>query len=189
MISSKFSKLAGGCGIFVLIVFLAMLFLSIQQVSWFSWTDNAISDLGRNEGVPSVFNNGLIVTGILMLVFSLGLANISEDKRSSSLFFGLSSIFLIATGFIPLPKIEHIYVSSLFFVSFTYAFFAFGISFYQDKNDFLRKMGYFAILNLIIAIISPVFLLFFEGVAIPEMIVIFPGSLWFMIFGLKMVKS
>ena len=50
-------------------------------------------------------------------------------------------------------------------------------------------MGYFAILNLIIAFIAPVFLLFFEGVAIPEMIVIFPGSLWFMIFGLKMVHT
>jgi hypothetical membrane protein len=187
MVSLKIIKFSGVCGIFVLIVFLSILFLSIQQVSWFSWTENAISDLGSQDGAPFIFNNGLIITGILFLFFSIGLSRELKDRYASPLFFSLSAIFLIGLGLVPVPDIVHIYLSGLFFGALGYAFFAFGFSFYNDTLHFFRKMAIFAILNLILILISPIFLLYFEGVAIPEMIIIFPGFIWCVLFGLKMV--
>jgi hypothetical membrane protein len=189
MLSTKIVKFSGGCGILVLIVFLTSLFFSIQQAPGFSWTENAISDLGKQDAMPSIFNNGLIVTGILLLLFSIGLSKELKDRHTSPLFFGLSSIFLIAVGLIPLPNIYHVLVSGLFFVAFSYAFLAFGISFYKDTTSFFRKIGIFAIFNLIIISISAIFLLFLKGVAIPEMMVIVPGFFWCVLFGSKMVSS
>ncbi|UCH71671.1 MAG: DUF998 domain-containing protein [Thermoplasmatales archaeon] len=189
MLSAKIVKFSGGCGILILIVFLTSLFLSIQQAPWFSWTENAISDLGKQDAVPSIFNNGLIVTGILLLLFSVGLSKELKERHASPLFFGLSSIFLIGVGLIPLPSIYHVLVSVLFFVAFTYAFFAFGFLFFKDATSFLRNKGIFAIFILIIISISAIFLLFLEGVAIPEMMVMVPGFFWCVLFGSKMVSS
>jgi hypothetical membrane protein len=189
MLSSKFVKFSGGCGILVLIVFLTSLFFSIQQAPWFSWTDNAISELGKQDAVPFIFNNGLIIAGILLLFFSIGLSKELKDRFVSPLFFCLSSIFLITLGFIPLPSIEHVYLSGMFFGAFGYAFFAFGISYYKDSIPFIRKMSIFAFFNLIIVLISPIFLLLFKGEAIPEMIIIMPGFIWCVLFGSKMVIS
>ena len=78
-------------------------------------------------------------------------------------------------GLVPLPDIVHVYLSGLFFGALGYGFFAFGFSFFKDTNPFFRKMGFFAIFNLILILISPVFLLYFEGVAIPELIIILPS--------------
>jgi len=101
MVSTKFVKFAGICGILVLIVFLFSLFLSIQQSSWFSWTDNAISELGKEDAVTDIFNNGLIITGILLLVFSIGLSKELKNRFVSPLFFCLSanSTFLVIVPF------------------------------------------------------------------------------------------
>lgn len=189
MASSKIEKFSGVCGILVIIVFLTSLFLSLQQAPWFSWTDNPISELGKQDAVPFIFNNGLIITGILLLFFSIGFSKALKDRNVSPLFFCISSIFLIAVGFIPLPSIEHAYLSGMFFGAFGYAFFAFGVSFYKDSLPFRRKMSFFAILNLIIILISPIFLLYFNGEAIPEMIIIIPGFIWCVLFGSKMVIS
>jgi len=187
MISSKFVRFSGLCGILVLFVFLTFLFMSIMQVPWFSWTENAISDLGKQDAAPSIFNNGLIITGILFLAFSIGLSLELKDRDVSPLFFSLSSIFFIGVGLVPLPNIVHVILSVLFFGTLGYAFFAYGFSFYKNKIAFFRKMGIFAIFNLILILISPIFLLLFKGVAIPEMILIIPGFIWCVLFGLKMV--
>ena len=189
MISSKIVKFSGACGILVLFVFLTSLFFSIQQAPLFSWTDNAISELGKQNAVPFIFNNGLIITGILLLLFSIGLLKEIKNRFVSPLFFILSSIFLIGVGLIPLPRIEHVYLSGMFFGAFGYAFFAFGFSFYNDSIPFLKNMAIFAIFNLIILMISPISLSFFKGEAIPEIIIIIPGFVWCVIFGSKMVIS
>ena len=187
MISSKIVKFSGVCGILVLIVFLTILFLSIQQVPWFSWTENAISDLGKQDAAPFIFNNGIIITGIMFLFFSIGLSKELKEKYVSPLFLSLSSVFLIGVGLVPLPNIFHVYLSGMFFGALGYAFFSFGYSYYKDSIPFFRKMGIFAIFNLILTLSSPIFLLFFEGVAIPEMILIIPGFIWCVLFGFKMV--
>ena len=112
-----------------------------------------------------------------------------KNRYASPLYFGISSMFFIGAGLIPLPNIEHIFVSSVFFVAFAYSFFAFAILFYRDSSPFFGKMGLFAIFNLIMFSLAAIFLLFFEGVAISEMIAIIPGFFWCTIFGSKMVFS
>jgi len=128
-----------------------------MHVPWFNWAENAISDLGKQDAAPSIFNNGLIITGILFLFFSIGLSKELKDRYVSPLFFSLSSIFFIGVGLVPLPNIVHVYLSGMFFGALGYAFFAFGFSFYKDSIPFFRKMGIFAIFNLILILMSPIF--------------------------------
>ena len=121
MKSSYLIKLSGTCGIVLPIVTLLNLFLAIQGEPWFSWTENAISDLGRSEVASSTFfNYSIILVGVLLLIFSVGLAKILMDDKPEGkigpVLFSLSSIFLIGIGLIPSPDLSHDYVSGLFFV-------------------------------------------------------------------------
>jgi len=67
-------KISGACGILTPIVAFTCIFLAIASYPEFSWTGNALSDLGVQEGVTAVlFNSGLIFSGILALIFASGL--------------------------------------------------------------------------------------------------------------------
>ena len=53
----------------VLVSFLAIL-TAVGTASWFSWADNALSDLGVSAGVARpIFNYGLTATGVIALGF------------------------------------------------------------------------------------------------------------------------
>ena len=49
MKSEYIIKLSGICGIMLPIVIISGLLLALPRAPWFSWTENAISDLGRPE--------------------------------------------------------------------------------------------------------------------------------------------
>lgn len=188
MISSKIIKISGVCGILLTIVILVTLLLSINQNPWFSWTENAISNLGTQEASPLLFNTGVVLTGVLLLVFSLGLMLYFDDGKPGPVFLMISSIFLMLIGIIPLPHINHVHVSSMFFISFPLGFLITGYLTFKSEDNFKRKMGVFALVVALIAAISSVFLLFLNGIAIPEVLVVLPGFLWCMVYGYQMLK-
>ena len=67
-------KISGVCGILTPLVAFTFISLAIASSPQFSWTDNALSDLGVVEGVTAVlFNSGLIIGGILAIIFASGL--------------------------------------------------------------------------------------------------------------------
>lgn len=74
-------RLAGLCGLLSFFILMICIGLSIQYTSWFSWTENWLSELAGSfgetpiwsaRGLPAiVFNGGLILSGIIGLLFSM----------------------------------------------------------------------------------------------------------------------
>ncbi len=77
---SGITRVAGICGIFIPVVIFTCLWLSIASSPWFTWTQHALSDLGIQANTAALFNYGMILGGILTLIFSLGLIKILSNK-------------------------------------------------------------------------------------------------------------
>ena len=97
--------------------------ISIILSPWFSWTDNALSDLGVSPVAP-IFNGGLILTGILLSLFAIAVARV---RRKSSCGFAGAIGFLFA-GF-----------SVVGVGVFTEAFQSQGASEEDQRNLFLQR--------------------------------------------------
>jgi hypothetical membrane protein len=173
------------CGFILPIIALISIYISLQQVPDFNWTENAISDLGRPGEAFCFFNVSLIIIGLLFFIFSLGLIKIFKENKIAPVMIFISSFFFIGIGIFPLPNPVHIVVSSLFFIAFPLGFLILGLNLIKKSNSFIRKMGFFAIINSIIALCSTVLLFFISGIAITELLVVIPGFFWCMVFGLK----
>lgn len=182
-------KISGICGILLPIVLLIMLFIAVQQAPWFSLTDNAISDLGKPEHNLSFVNYSFVVMGVLILLFSIGLYFSFKKVRAGSTLLSISSIYFVAAGFVPLPDINHVDASALFFIAFPFSFLLIGLIFYKEKKKFIKKMGLFALLIASLSGISPIFLLFYSGIAIPELIILLPGFSWCLVYGLHLLNE
>jgi hypothetical membrane protein len=189
MKSEYLIKLSGICGIMLPIVTISGLLLALPRAPWFSWTENAISDLGRPEFGLSFFNYTLILIGILLLAFSFGLLYSLKGERVGPTVFALSSIYFIGVGLFPLPDPNHVDVSGLFFIAFPLGFLMLGLKMYKKRSRFIKNMGISALIIAIIGGISPIFLLFYEGIAIPEVVILFPGFFWCMRYGFHLITS
>lgn len=119
----RIKKLAGICGVFVPIVIFISIWLAILEAPWFRWTHNALSDRGVEGASAVFFNNGIILGGLLAVIFSLGLAKTLSNKIGPYL-LAISSLALIAAGLFPQTVFTLHYVSSsVFFVFLTIALF------------------------------------------------------------------
>jgi hypothetical membrane protein len=163
------SKYVGLLGIIGPIIAISLILISIALSPWFSWWDNALSDLGVSS-VAILFNAGLILCGICCTIFSIGFL-ISTDKkkwlrRIGSVILCLATIALIGIGvFSEDFGILHFYFSVAFFVLLMTASLLLGISMMMDAE--LRTVGIIA----------------FEALSS------FPACIWFAILGVKMYRS
>ena len=148
--------------------------ISIAISPWFNWKQNALSDLGHSirSGAAPVFNFGLLLTGILLIIYVVIVLKDYLKWTSHSL---LLSAFILQTVamFNETYGVLHFVVSILFFISL-------GISsfFYA-----LEKKSYLAIASLIIGVFSWIFYLikiFDIGIAVPEIISSFAVASWIM---------
>ncbi|RLG72060.1 MAG: hypothetical protein DRO08_03810, partial [Thermoprotei archaeon] len=73
-------------------------FTSIALSPWFSWSKNALSDLGRSmeSNVAPIFNLGLVIGGILIYQYSISLSNYS--KMLTHYFLAFSAFLLVLIG-------------------------------------------------------------------------------------------
>ena len=151
---------------------------------WFRFTKHAFSDLGV-EGISAIFfNSGMILGGILVLIFSFGLIKMLSNKTGAYI-LSLSSFALIGIGIFPETTYTlHFIVSAAFFVLLAISFLIIGLTIKRIKSE--RTMGIFATLFAIIAICSTILLIPFEGVAIPEAVSCLPAFTWCMVYGVKM---
>lgn len=176
-------KLAGVCGILTPFVFLITILIAMIYSPWFEWTNHALSDLGA-EGISAfIFNNGLIFAGILGFIFSIGLSRTLSVKTGGYL-LAISSISLIFVGIFPVTIFDlHFIASAAFFISMTVGILIIGFTLRKNKLD--QNMGNIAIYIAFLAFISPITLYFFDGIAIPEMIICFFIFLWYISYGVK----
>jgi hypothetical membrane protein len=187
-------KFFSACGIAAPIEAFTCIFLAILLCPQFSWTDNALSDLGVVEGATStLFNIGLVLGGILAGMFGLGLIVLLEKKmlgKIGGVLFMLDAAALTAIGIFPEnARPMHFYASLAFFVLCPLAMFLVGGSFFL-----IGKARRGTLTLLAAAFAATVWIVQFSiryvpEVAIPEALSALSASAWSMLLGFKMFKE
>ena len=184
------SRFAAVCGILgPLIAFTAILVAIGVSASWFSWFDNALSDLGHpfrlggSSGTPGVnlaapiFNSGLIACGIITLPLAFRLI-LQRDHKSiigsvGGIFLLVSQFFLIGIGVLNEAFGDlHFIVSVGFFVTVLLFGMIYGVTL-----ALASETRWFGVVAFLLAIVGAVFwvayfldLVPWSGVAIPEIV-------------------
>ncbi len=175
-------------GIVIPLLFVGGLLGALLYAPWFSWTHNAISDLGRPQYGLYFFNYLLTAIGILLLIFSIGLYLLLRGPRFGPAALGLSSLYFIGVGLFPLPHQIHVEISGLFFIAFSLGFFLLGLKLYNHPLVQFKRLGKTALFVAFCSALSPIGLLFFPGIAISEIIILLPGFLWCSLYGMHILK-
>jgi hypothetical membrane protein len=187
-------KISGICGILTPIVACAFILPAIVLYPQFSWTANALSDLGVVSGATAIlFNSGLVISGVLALLFASGLFIVFRENmlgRIGAFIFLLGALALIAIGIFPENmKPMHYYASVTFFVLLPISMFMIGAAFLSMAR---LKMGVFTFLLAMFAVIVWVVQFsarFVPGVAIPETLSALSASTLSVVLGFKMLQE
>ncbi len=176
-------KITAICGILIPIIIFSSIFFAISVAPWFEWTNNALSNLGVEGLSAFFFNNGLILGGFIIFIFSLCLIHLLKNKIGAYLLLG-SSISLIGIGVFPETIfLLHYLTSVVFFILITIAMVIIGFTMLMSNS--YKILGKIALFFSIIALMSPFTLSYLNGIAIPEAMVCFPAFIWCMLFGIR----
>jgi len=180
----KWLRLAGLCGVAAPAVAFSLIFLAISLSPWFSWSANALSDLGVGEAAW-VFNSGLMAGGILTMVFAAGLLMTFRGRalgRVGAVLLFFDAVALFGIGLFSEAAGEiHSYFSVTFFVLFPISLFLLGAGAVMVGS---KKFGSFTIVDGVLAVIPWAF--GWDGVAIPEAISALVASIWIMAEGARL---
>ncbi|MEM3507399.1 MAG: DUF998 domain-containing protein [Candidatus Bathyarchaeia archaeon] len=150
--------------------------LAIMLSPSFSWTKNALSDLGVMENSALIFNFGLMISAICMFFFGIGLFNIFKGFVGiiGIAFYLLSAIALFAIGLFPeTTGIIHFYVSVAFFCFLPLALIPLGYALLKaSRKTFGLITLAFVFLTIFIWIIP------WSSAAIPEFLSSMLNAIW-----------
>lgn len=183
----KLVRLFGWFGIISPIFGFAVIFGAISTAPWFSWTGNALSDLGVSGGTSILFNSGLQMTAAVMAVFSLGIYELTKGDRLSRAAFVLSfanAVFLALLAFFPETAGSiHRDMSVSFFLSLPLSQLVMAL--YMRRRGMFR-FSYFMVATAIVSILP--WIPRWEAVAIPEAIAALAAGIWMAALGYWMTR-
>jgi hypothetical membrane protein len=187
-------KVAGICGIAAPIIAFVCILTAISSWSQFSWTNNALSDLGVQPGATAaVFNVGLVSCGVLCMAFSTGLFRLVGKRllgKAGVFLFVLACVFLVAIGvfnenFRPI----HYDVSVGFFVSLPISVLvlvgALWLMGERKLSAFSLALGLAAAVPWVLQFTVP----YVSNVAIPEFASGLAGAIWAIVLSAKMLRK
>jgi hypothetical membrane protein len=189
-----YQRIGVTAGIAAPIVGFICILAAIASYPTFSWTDNALSDLGIVSGVIGpLFNFGLFASGILALSFAaFGLFNYFEKGwagRIGSATFAAATLALMAIGiFNESFSPTHYLVSVAFFVLAPISLFILTGAFWLAHK---RSIAGFTVLVAFAAALPWLLLFAFNyvpNVAIPEFISGLAVSAWVIVVSTKILK-
>jgi hypothetical membrane protein len=169
--------------------------IAIATYPAFSWTNNALSDLGVVPGVTGpVFNFGLYASGLLVFNFAVfGLYNYLGGRlvgKTGALVFATAGVALMGIGFAPENMRPYHYLFSVaFFVLLPIALLIITVVFALER---WARMAWFTLAVAVVTALPWVLYFAFHyvpGVAIPEAVSAFAGSVWAEALSYKMVKA
>lgn len=193
--NAVYQRLGASAGIVAPILGFACILSAIATYLPFSWTNNALSDLGVVSGVTgALFNFGLVASGFLAFNFAIfGLFTYfgkSWVGKIGSVVFAGATLALIAIGvFNESYSPTHYLVSVTFFMLAPISLFILTSAFWLCNQ---RRMAVFTVMVGFIAALP--WLLFFAfnyvpNVAIPESVSGIAVSTWAIVVGRKMLKT
>jgi len=190
-------KIAGLCRIICPLAALSFIALAISySLSWFRWTENALSDLAGTQATATaaaIFNSGLIIGAILGIIFTAGLMQVLRKHILG--FVGtfillLADISLFAIGVFPETAGRvHTYVSVAFFMLFPISLFFIGASMVKETSE--RILGFATVLFGMFAVVSaaPIVPVRVNDVGIHELLAALSGSAWSIVFGFELCRQ
>ncbi len=187
-------RITGACGIVAPILAFALICLAVASYPQFSWVDNALSDLGVVPGfTAAIFNHGLIISGMLFFIFSIGIFMFLGERfvsRTGTFVFALACLALVAIGVFPENvKPTHYLVSVAFFVLLPISLLIITGAFWLMRQV---RMAVFTLL-VAVAAAAPWVLLFsvryVSGVAVPETVSGLASAAWVVVLGYKMMRE
>lgn len=140
----KYSGIAGG------ISYWLFTFWAISRNRWFSFFEHALSDLGTVEAnSPWIYNYGLIISSIFVMLFAVYLILISQTKLQTvgGAYITVAAIFLALIGLYPGGTRPHVFISTYFFVQFFLGMLLYGLG----SEERLRNIS---LLLFILAIVG-----------------------------------
>jgi hypothetical membrane protein len=190
-----YQRLGSSAGIIAPIIGFICILSATASYPQFSWTDNALSDLGVVSGITgALFNFGLLASGFLAFNFAaFGLFTYLGKMwvgKIGAAVFAVASIALICIGifnenFSP----THYLVSVAFFVLAPISLFivtcAFWLKRQQGMAAFTVAIGVAAALPWILEFT----LNYVPNVAVPEAVSGVAVSAWAIVIGKKMLKA
>jgi hypothetical membrane protein len=185
-VESKLARLIPYFGFITPIFGFSVILLAVSSAPWFSWTENALSDLGVFGLSAVIFNNGLIITAAMMMVFCVGIWKLVGGDmmgRSGAVLFLLAATFLVGIGAFPETAGRiHYYVSVGFFVSMPLSLFAMAV--YMLRRG-MKRLG---LLTLALGGFAAfVWTPNWDGVAIPEALSALAVGAWTTVMGSRML--
>jgi hypothetical membrane protein len=144
MTNRRTQEIAVMLGIGAVVIFLILYITAMSSDSAYVFGRNYLSDLGVSEGALA-FNSGLILTGILLIPFSvLGLGPALDGKMIgmvSKALLVIAALFLISIGIYTEDAGDiHGVVSYGFFLTMLIAFPFVALALYKSK--YLGRLGY-----------------------------------------------
>ena len=123
---------------------------------WFVFTRDAFSDFGGGGSCcPWLYNYGLIVTGVTVVLYGSALCLMSKEKLETigGSYISLSGVFLALIGIFPTGTDPHVFVSTWFFLQIFIGFIILGFGLYRRGVRYGLKMSVMVISALVSAII------------------------------------
>ena len=181
-------KIAGVCGIASQFVALAILLFAVLKSPWFSWTENDISVLGVNGSATTLVNSGFILTGVLSLIFAIGLRRnllTSRLGQSGMASLVLGSIMISAIGIFPRTiGLPHDVASIAAYIFITLALFLVGVSALTASHI---VWGLLSLTGFVIMVVFQLVPWPWSGGSIPQLLISLPWSILTVILGVGLL--
>ncbi|MGY5859529.1 MAG: DUF998 domain-containing protein [Candidatus Thorarchaeota archaeon] len=194
----KYTKI----GFFAPLIALTTITISILLAPGFDWIVNALSDLGNYTVFflspyklvsAIIFNSGLIVTGILMLVYTIWFLKWTKDipTKIGVIPLLISLLFLIGIGvFSENFGYLHYQVSVGFFLTFPFSMWLVGIGWLRFPS-----LRWFSVISIILPFLSVVMWVdYMNGTsiwqqAVPEIITALSAIIWLWIINMMQYQG
>jgi len=186
-----FFRLAGICGILGSVLPLVMILSATFLSSWFRWDTNALSEMGVKEE-SWLFNRAVMISGVLNLIFAMGLRGYLSKKRSAKAGVAsimLSCVFLALVGIFTLDYlVMHAIMAFGYFVLAPLGFLLVGLG---TEKGRIRKLsfacGIAALLAILVLPIMISALSLKVGFAVPELAEALVISAWTIFISMKLI--
>jgi hypothetical membrane protein len=185
--NDRLTRLAGLCGLITPVLTLTLIFISIALSPWFSWHDNALSDMGVSDVAP-LFNGALLSSGALYFVFVIGflrwrgLRSRLAQIAGGAMIVGAIGLFLIGV-FTEDAGRTHYYVAATYFLATPLAYALLGIDWLRHSAKLLGWLTIAAGITAFLMIAAVPH----KRIAVPEILAALTMSMWTFALGLKML--
>ncbi|HDQ06315.1 MAG TPA: DUF998 domain-containing protein [Candidatus Bathyarchaeota archaeon] len=189
----KFLRFGGFCGILGSGLSLTLVLAATILSPWFSWENNALSELGVGE-VSLLFNGAMLIGGVIIFFFALGLREYFLDgnrlvRVGVNLVIVASILLALVSVFIFDMMLMHGIVSlgPLLLAPLGFVFIGFGTE--ETKiRKFSIGCGVAALVSILILPMIILFLPFNAGFAVPEIINTAITTVWLFAVGTELIK-